>query len=1128
MGTLSDYQSEDTLARSRRGTTNRSLGSTPVAATTPKKENLGLPGVAQKFKDFGRQTGNAAEFITAKTAGFVKNSIVDIAKAGIGTAKTIRDAQVQPYQNKVYADIGRQLEAKQSTVLQDYKSGRMSREDFLKTSEDLNKAFNELNKETMKISAGPTPVQRATEVAETAINALSLGSLTSVKTGGEQVAKEGLEGLIQKGVFGLDDLITKVPAARELIERNTATLAKREAQKLAGETLEEYLYREGKSVASGLLIKRPLFYQSNIGGAQEIYNKILKDKDYAGAGWSAAWLATQMIGGGPLGGAIKLGGDIKSKVKALATGKGSVLDELSKRIGTGSSAQGARYFSKLSQKAPNAFAEDEKAARIIFETNLRMSGDDAGQAAEKILTHYEQHGYDLRNVTIPQIVADAKRWVQADEVGQRVAKLIDSENADKYVVVRWDKVAKEGLASTLVKAGNDYQARVAALYEMADRPGIGWGNNPILMKKLEKAIQNPDAKAMVDEIRAISTVGTIAKEVPAKQAKELADLGYSLAIPFGGRKIQAIDYNDTRKLVTAAIKGDTEIFDVAKAPQPEISAIASTLRRFGLSPESANEVGRQKLSQSLVANLDQTKIGKELGLGSINDDTTAGGRAILSKLQEYIEKKRPNRIGKLATLGRADSSAITDIRMLYTDEIQDALNISEDAAKSVSKAITEAYMKVPLEFRGIGNKVTDALYRYNPAQKYYSRIQSALRYTYNPFFRAQERVETALLSRAKGHNLVWMKKRSELNEAVKILEDRGIFSKTPSSLGEAAEDIALRGRITATLTSGQKRDLAGLAGKIAESKGMTLERMASEFPDEIDDALRVVVQYPNKGIINSPLARTINLAFFPMRYNAKVTGVIAKELAKAPPSVQLATINGMFEMKNWLRSDEGIAWQAQHADAIQVLKWITPINSIESTMKLLSGDIHSAGDLGLLGGLPLGFITQILDGQGIININKPYVNPKTGEVIPDYIPKTTRARASVAITDLLSSMFTFPGRILGLPGKEATLRDVVKSFIKTNGKDFDKQLNTEELTPLQKNWVRVLKGDTSEEAIDSLYQSPAEGAYRGYTLPPLDLPIRTPENSPAVERRTGLPRKQAKARAAKAPKKTASPIAAQL
>jgi hypothetical protein len=166
-----------------------------------------------------------------------------------------------------------------------------------------------------------------------------------------------------------------------------------------------------------------------------------------------------------------------------------------------------------------------------------------------------------------------------------------------------------------------------------------------------------------------------------------------------------------------------------------------------------------------------------------------------------------------------------------------------------------------------------------------------------------------------------------------------------------------------------------------------------------------------------------------------------------------------------------------------------------------------------LGGLPIGIISQILDSQGLINLNTPYVNPKTGDVIPKYIPETTKARAATAVSDVLGSMFTYPGRTLGLPGKQENIHRLVRNFIDTNSEDYQINDETDRLTPLEQNMVRVLKGDTSKEAIDALYSAPAPGQFNGYTLPPANV-----NGLMLPKRRTGLPAK------GKKKKTTAIPI----
>jgi hypothetical protein len=79
------------------------------------------------------------------------------------------------------------------------------------------------------------------------------------------------------------------------MERNAA-----KAARVAGESTTQWLERSGKQLVAGMLIKRPVFYQTNIGGGQEIYNHIMEDKNYGAAATQTAWLGTQMLAGGPL------------------------------------------------------------------------------------------------------------------------------------------------------------------------------------------------------------------------------------------------------------------------------------------------------------------------------------------------------------------------------------------------------------------------------------------------------------------------------------------------------------------------------------------------------------------------------------------------------------------------------------------------------------------------------------------------------------------------------------------------------------------------------------------------------------------------------------------------------------
>lgn len=1105
------------FTRTASGPIRQNVFNTPMVTKASQMDVKAIPknDFASKIKSIIGQTANITGQVIGAAGRFAVNSAIDVGSKAYSTARTFRELQSQPFQAKLYKEMSDRLGEQQDALIRDYKAGKVSREDYLKHLDDFSKGFAEINKQNKHITNGPTPQQRALDVVETAVNVLSFGSLTLTGVTGKELVvatkpgvyktagREAINEAIDAGASRLEKKLLESNAFRSLVTRNVEAVAKREAQVLTGETAWQFTQRNIRKIAADMLIKRPVFYESNIGQAQSLYKNILEG-DYKGALTDAAWLSVQMIDGGPLGAFKYLSDKGGSVTRKLVRGNESLIDNISAKIGTGSRSQIAEYIAKN--------PEAEKVWRIIQESNLRASGNKVETAVDNFMSTYSwMDAEQLAKLTPEQITKDIQNWYQADQIIKKYADKFGVSVAEsgRLTPVRWDAATRTSVAKAVREAGEDKAAQIAAVEAFGQNPAVGFTENQNLLENIKSIIQNSNS---VDEaakkIQAIDAAVNSPK-IPKKVANQLSKLGYTVAEPEAGRAVPSLDYEDTRKLVSGAIK-NPDLFDPSAAPQPQMKTIASMFERFGVSPEESNRLAYAKVSESVAANLKTTVAGSELGFKT-GEDIARGGEVILSRLQNYVENKAGiSGLNKIS----AGKSALVDIRQMTIGEIQDALKykvgngfkkISEQQAKEVRSAILKGYMEVPLEMRGLGDKVTDVLYQYNPLHKYYSRIQSALRYTYNPFFRIQESAETKILSKLKSGNLIWNKSRAELDDAVRVLDDAKIFSGVLP--GEAQTDMVI-GRITANLTKGQKRDLAGLALDISETLGKDLSQIASENPEVLDDALRVIVQYPRKGALASPLARTLNLVFFPARYNAKVTMVAAQAIAKEPPSVQKAVIHSLFQFRNWLKSDEGIKWQSANADVISLFSWITPINSVTSTLKLLSGNVESWGDLGQLGGLPLGLITQVLDGQGIISLNRPYVDPKTGKVFPDYVPETAKARAATALVDLLNTTFTYPGRIMGLPGKNQLLRGVVNDFIATEGTDFDKRIQTDRLTPLQQNWIRVLKGDTSQEAIDALYNSPDIGEFNGYTLPPYNLPIKP---KPPV-----LPKKQRKTRGKKA------------
>lgn len=1093
-----------------------------VASNTPTPRPQAAPqqNLIQKAGAVASQTGKLAAGVGKATAGFVKNTAVDIYQDAFLTGRTIVDAQTTALKVGHFTEMSNALNDKQDRVIMAYKEGKLSKDDYNTQLKELTEARQRLTTHIKPALDGPSAGERIEAIASTAFTVLSLGGLGVAKSGIKTVADD----VLVQGSNQLERLIFKVPAARSLVLRNMD-----EAARLAAsQNTAQYLARNAKQVAVGLLIKRPLFYQANLADARSGLDAIMTSNP-TGAVKSAAWLGVQLLDGGPLGAMSKGYKWLKGETKMLAYGRGSALDALSRRIGSGDPNQLANLVQDSYKLSKETGKQVEEALRILQHQQLTLYADDVDGWADNVI---EYTGTDPMQLTAEDLIANARRHRDADILGQaEVKKLVAKgkltpEDARGWTPVRWGNPDRDKVAKFFTGTPDIQLAYQNALGYLEKR---GLNNNPGLMATLERIVnQGGDGKAIASAIRSIDAAAIPRIGIGKAAQRKLAKLGYIYAQPVGGRRLPFIeDWEDTPKLISDARNGVVDLFDEAIAPQPVIAGIKDGLRAVGLSPEAASRKGQLMLTESVAKNLKGTAVAQMLGKADL-----PGAKVILTKLQNYVEHMKPSRFGRALSLGAAEKSAVTDIRQLTRSEVVEALSssklpITKGQAGEILDAINKGYMEVPMELRGLGDKVVDTLYRVNPAQKLYARVQSALRYTYNPFFRLQETVEASILAGAAGgnriknlasHNGLWNRSRAELDATVAQLDSARIFS---SSLGGEAASDQILGRISANLTQGQKRDLAGLAIDIANKKGTDVATLLKDSPDEIADALRVIVQYPREGVLASSLARTLNVAFFPMRYNAKVTMLAGQFLAKQPAYVQKAALHGLFQTSAWLKSDEGIRWQSEYADALEVFKWLTPVNSVQYTLNLLNGGPDSPAEMGLLGGLPLGVITQILDSQGIIDNNTPYVNMRSGDVMPKYIPETAKARAATALTDLLGSTFTYPGRTLGLPGKNEQLRKAVKAFIATSPEDFNIMDETGNLTPLQRNMVRVLKGDTSDEALEAVYNSSITG-YNGFTLPPAQLQDLFPQAQLSVPTRP--PRQKSTRSSGPRAKKTSRPF----
>jgi hypothetical protein len=1115
----------------------------PKAPSIDKQYKIERKSNAQQFADW---TGGVAKGFGSITAGVGKIG-VDIA---VGTGKAVYGAVENFGIHKMLTgelsrDLGNiqrqqdQLDQQMSEWSNLYKSGKVSKDQYSEMMKSLSSEYQKLSGKSKGIATEADRGDVLEGAGGTLITIISAGKFAP-----SRVALRSSAGLSTSKVFKgsgltssflaggskgaqalnkIEELAARVPAVRALMARNGAVLSN------ANRSVMNQSLRDATAMA---LFKHPFVYHATIEDVGDVMREIRDNEMSGGTLLKAAFVTTLAFDGGIFGLATTSYRKGKDNFRVAALGRGSYWDGIAGLTQGNNPRIWVDWLENLRTTNPDGFKRIERVMRQAQESNLQRFST-AEEAVDSVRLHYQMnHGVDLSEISFTQFmkkeIAYWENRLMLDDLAKK-GLLKDAEgnliSPGKIALGTFDRQSRDSLIAKLEKLS--FQDRVEYLHTLKHDKGVFWAQNEGLFNRVIAAVGKTDDMAEVSKaIRSIDTAFAV-KGVPKAVASKLAKQGYVTISP-KQNLLKTFADEDTRKLITAyADKGDA-VFDAAIAPQPFLGNFYGTMKRGGLSTEAANNVVYKQLQQTVVGNLDQTDVARSLGIVG-DKDMRGSGAIILSKLQSYAENKLPARIaGKISK-----TNAITDIRQLRIGEISEALDVTKAQAKEIARAINNGYMQMPLEMRGLGDRLVDRMFAYVPGFKHYNRAQGALRYTYNPFFRTQEIVETKILSKMKGGNLLWGRTRSQLDDIAKQLDEAKIFSTGFS--GEGARNDVILGRLTANITSFQKRDLAGLADSIAKRKGVSMQDMIRNHYDELEDALKIVVQYPSRGAISSPLARTINIAFFPMRYDIKVASMVAKEIGKQPPTVQLAIVRGLFDASDWLKTDEGLAWQSENYEAIGLLRWITPVDSISNVLNKINGNVDSISDLGMLGGLPFGVIPQLLDGQGVfeelpegLKYQTPYVNPKTGEIYEERIPQSLKARANYATIDFLNSVFTYPGRILGLPGKRQFLREVASFAADPNSSEFMRVSQDDKLTDLQKRQAEIIRkiqetGDVSDDDLVELYRSPT-GV--GYAIPNLEILVGTP-NVPKLQERTdveSLPSGKKKTSSGPKAKKVAQPI----
>jgi hypothetical protein len=566
--------------------------------------------------------------------------------------------------------------------------------------------------------------------------------------------------------------------------------------------------------------------------------------------------------------------------------------------------------------------------------------------------------------------------------------------------------------------------------------------NAVVSADFRKAIP-----AVVDKLKTVENADPQTRVAAANAAlDELGIKNQTVRDQIGAALLQGADANELKPIVQKTIVPGV------KLDKGFIATYGPSERASLPTLEEAKAAGAPELGRAANPVLGAaTGALRKAGVGLEDYNPKQIGMARDNFVQN-VETKLPGVDGKSAydALSKlTDAKRITDIRQLTTGEVAQALDVSNTDARKVLGAAKNMYDGIPLSTRGLSGKLQDANLKFNPLAPGYARIQSSLRYGLNPAFRAQQRIEAATLGQVAtgGHAPL-----GDVSKTVKLMRDNGFVPKAEGYAGEQLRDTPGATNITTALTRSEENSLGRVLQATAMKNGRSVEE---ELQDEgTRKLLRAVVQNPKQGILSSNFAKAANLLFFPSAYNAKVTSLALGALAKQPPAVQFGVMKGINDFHNWTKTDAGIKWQRDNSELVGIINYFTPVNSVQQIMSAI-GD-KNPRELGLIGGLPFGVIQRVLEGQGAIpKGTPPYLDPKTGQIVPDKIPQTDKARLQQGIGDILDTMFTFPGRQAGF-GSKTDLRNVLTGNLLKPGSGETKSVTRTDLTPQQQNQQRVL------------------------------------------------------------------------
>lgn len=253
--------------------------------------------------------------------------------------------------------------------------------------------------------------------------------------------------------------------------------------------------------------------------------------------------------------------------------------------------------------------------------------------------------------------------------------------------------------------------------------------------------------------------------------------------------------------------------------------------------------------------------------------------------------------------------------------------------------------------------------------------------------------------------------------------------------------------LAATIGASMQKTSTQFGKGIAKRFGMTLEealdydfvngKQVFKNPEVVKlmrEQLQTLLHY-KEGMLTSPLIKTLNVVFFPMRFQMKAMDIAAKWYGSLSPASRIIVANNWIHFAQWAGTDEGKEWRRTNKNTFfRVLEYSTAYAQVGDAIDAVTRGNLFGGNAGLIGGVPFGFIVEIARNLGYFPDDPEQYNPKTGERFEKEVAVqgATLAQVTQSIEEIVGQMmpgtpiYTLSGGLLSGSARSFVQRSLIR------------------------------------------------------------------------------------------------------